>query len=194
MHVPVTPSGPPSQLLCNVCHQDSCKPRHELIAFDCGHVFGRSCITLPEEGDPSCLVCHRKTLLANKTTDDSFIGALKNELQRCFCQQKVYTLLQFAVAFLFEPNLEGLATAHAAAVAACLTAFAATWGYATMEKLVSIFFQADATAKTPGLQDMVIHIISPCSFITAGFICSALLNDPLKALRSLPESPYPVTP
>lgn len=191
MHVTSAPSGPTSEHLCNVCHQDSCKPLHDLITFDCGHVFGRSCITLPEEGDSSCLVCHRKTLLANKTTDDSFICALKNELQRCFCEQKVYTLLQFAVAFLYEPNLESLARAHATAVAACLFAFTVIWGYATLEKLVSIFFQDDATAKTPSLQDMVIHTVSPCLFITAGFICSALLNDPLKALRSLPESVIP---
>ena len=194
MHVPGTPSGPTSQPLCNVCHKDSGKPRHELIAFDCGHVFGRSCITLPEEGDPPCLVCHQKTVLANKTTDDSFISALKNELQRSFSQQKVNTLLQFAVGFLFEPNLEGLTTAHATAVAACLTAFTVIWGYATLEKLVAAFLRADATTKAPGLQDMVIHTIAPCSFITAGFICSALLNDPLKALRSLPKVPYSATP
>ena len=190
MHVTGTPSWPTSQRLCNLCHQDSSKPLHDLITYDCGHVFGRSCISLPEEGDPSCLVCHRKTLLANKTTDDSFIGALKNELQRSFSQQKVCTLLQFAVGFLFEPNLEGLTTAHATAVAACLTAFTVVWGYATLEKLVAAFFQFDATTKAPGLQDMVIHTIAPCSFITAGFIGSALLNDPLKALRSLPKVPY----
>ena len=189
MHALTTHSRPTSQLLCNVCHKDSRQPLHDLITFDCGHVFGRSCITLPEEGDPSCLVCHQRTLLANKTTNDSFIFALKNELQKCFCERKANTLVKFAVAFLFEPNLEGLAKAHAATIAACLFAFVATWGYAALEKLVSICLQADATAKAPSLQDMVVYAISSCSFITAGFICSVQLNDPLKALRSWPESP-----
>ena len=102
--------------------------------------------------------------------------------------------MQFALAFLFEPNLEGLAKAHAAAVAACLFAFVVVWGHAALEKLVSLFLQTDATTKVPSLQDMVVHTISSCSFITAGFICSAQLNDPLKALRSLPGSPWTVTP
>lgn len=194
MHVTGTLSGPTSEQRYNACHKDSCKPLHDLTAFDCGHFFGRSCITLPEEGDPSCLVCHRQTLLANKTTDDSFICALRNELQRCFCKKKAYTLMQFALAFLYEPNLEDLARANATAVAACLFAFTVVWGYAALEKLVSILFQAEATAKTPSLQDVVIHTIAPCLFISAGFICSALVNDPLKAWRSLPDSRYTVTP
>ena len=194
MHITGTPSRPTLADLCTVCHKDSCKPLHELIAFDCGHVFGRSCITLPKEGDPSCLVCHQKTLLSNKTTDDSFIFALRNELKKCFCEQKANTLVKFALAFLFEPNLEGLTMAHAATVAACLFAFAVVWGHAAVEKLVSLLLQTDATTKVPSLQDMVVHTISSCSFITVGFICSAQLNDPLKALRSLPRSPWTVTP
>ena len=192
MHVTGTP--PTSADHCTACHKGSCKPLHELIAFDCGHVFGRSCITLPEEGDPSCLVCHQKTLPSDKTINDSFIFTLRNELQKCFCERKANTLVHFALAFLFEPNLEGLAMANAATVAACLFAFTVAWGDAALEKLAAIFFPTDATAKAPSLQEFVVHTISSCSFITSGFICSALLKAPPKAMRSLPESPCTVTP
>ena len=194
MHVTGTPSRPTSKHLCTACHKDSCQPLHDLIAFDCGHVFGRSCIILPKEGEPSCLVCHQQTLPANKTTNDSFILALSNELQNCLCKQKANTLLKFALAFLFEPNLEGLAKANAATVAACLFAFVIIRGYAALEKLVSLFLPTDATIKVPSLQDIAVHTISSCTFITAGFICSAQLNAPSKALRSLPKSPGTVIP